>query len=167
MTLILYVFWISYIGAATLQAHLIEHSYSKPLKEPIKIPPKHKAVYTRKTSTILSAAGDIKDVYESLLHLPAVSPPKSSLSKGKKPKKPTTGAIVKVVHEKTVVAKAVIMEGTLLHGKEIPDGFVKLTIKEMCDENLEIPLQFKGPFDDDDDYLMSGLITAWKLDLIN
>ena len=44
---------------------------------------------------------------------------------------------------------------------------MKLTIKEVCDENLEIPLQFKEPFDDNDDYLMSGLITAWKLDSLN
>ena len=79
---------------------------------------------------MLSATGDIKDVYESLLHSPAVLP-KSSSNKIKKPKKPTAGSIVNVVHEGKPVAKAVVMEGTLLHGKEIPSGFVKLTIKEV------------------------------------
>ena len=33
-----------------------------------------------------------------------------------------------------------------------------------CGDNLEIPLQFRGPFDSDDDYLVNGLITAWKMD---
>lgn len=159
-------FLYTHVVAATLPAHLIEHSYSKPLNEPIKVPPKPKAVHTCKTSTMLFPAGDIKDVYDSLLHLPAVLP-KPSPNNFKKPKKPITGSIVTVVHEGKPVAKAVVMEGTLLHGKEIPSGFVKLTIKEMCDEILEIPLQFKGPFDDDDDFLMSGLITAWKLDSLS
>ena len=157
---------VLYIGAAILPAHLIEHSYSKPLNEPIKVPPRPKAVYT---NTMLSAAGDIKDVYDSLLHSAPVVLPKSSLNKIKKPnfKKPSIGSIVTVVHEGKPVAKASVMEGTQLHGTDIPNGYVKLSIKEMCDETLEIPLQFKGPFDDDDDYLMSGLITAWKVDSLN
>lgn len=151
-----------YIGAAILPAHLIEHSYSKPLNEPIKVPPRPKTVCT---NTMLSASGDIKDVYDSLLHSAPAVLPKSSSNKIKKPRL-SIGSIVTVVHEGKPVAKASVMEGTLLHGTEIPNGYVKLTIKEMCDETLEIPLQFKGPFDDDDDFLMSGLITAWKVDSI-
>ena len=106
-----------HVGAATLPAHLIEHSYSKQLNEPIKIPPRPKAVYTCKTSTMLSAAGDIKDVYDSLLHSPAVLP-KSSSNKIKKPKKPSIGSVVNVIHKGKPVAKAVVMEGTLLHEKK-------------------------------------------------
>lgn len=161
IVIIFTTYGVLYIGAAILPAHLIEHSYSKLLNEPIKVPPRPKAVYT---STMLSAAGDIKDVYDSLLHSAPAVLPKSSLNKIKKP---SIGSIVTVVHEGKPVAKASVMEGTLLHGTEIPNGYLKLSIKEMCDETLEIPLQFKGPFDDDDDYLMSGLITAWKVDSLN
>ena len=63
---------------------------------------------------MLSAAGDIKDVYDSLLHLPAVLP-KSSSNKIKKPNKPTTGSIVNVVHEGRPVTKVVVIERTLLY----------------------------------------------------
>ena len=69
-------------------------------------------------------------------------------------KKPSIGLIVTVGNP---VAKASVMEGTLLHGTEIPNGYLKLSIKGMCDEALEIPLQFKRPFDDDDDYLVDLL----------
>ena len=109
------------IGAATLPAHLIEHSYSKPLSEPIKIPARPKPVKSCKTSILLSAAGDIKDVY-SLIHPSATSQcseiekRKSSLTKIKQPKKLTPGSIVKVLYEGKPVAKATIMDGT--HSKK-------------------------------------------------
>ena len=152
-----------------MPAHLIEHSYSKPLSDPIKIPPRPKSVNTRKNSTVLSAAGDIKDVYDSLIHQSTTShavkeKPKPCSKKVKQPKKPTPGSSVHVVHEGKRVAKAVIMDGTLLHGSQIPSEYVKLSIKEMLDDSLDVPLQFKGPFDSDDDLLMSGVITAWRLD---
>ena len=57
------------------------------------------------------------------------------------------------------------MDGTLLHGSQIPSEYVKLSIKEMLDDSLDVPLQFKGPFDSDDDLLMSGVITAWRVGL--
>ena len=156
-----------------MPAHLIEHSYSKPLSDLVKIPPRLKSVNTRKNSTVLSAAGDIKDVYDSLIHQSATShavkeKPKQCSKKVKQPKKPTpaAGSTVHVVHEGKRVAKVVIMDGTLLHGSQIPSEYVKLSIKEMLDDSLDVPLhdQFKGPFDSDDDLLMSGVITAWRLD---
>ena len=120
------------------------------MSDPIKIPPRPKSVNTRKNSTVLSAAGDIKDVYDSLIHQSATShaakeKPKPCSKKIKQPKKPTPGSTVHVVHEEKRVAKAVIMDGTLLHGSQIPSEYVKLSIKEMLGDNLDVPLQFKGP----------------------
>ena len=157
--------------AATLPVHLIEHSYAEHLGEPVKMPPRPK-VAVSKNSTMLSAAGNIKDVCETLHHPLAVTDKKERLQpptrKTKVPtKKRLSGSIVTVIHEGRPVAKAVVMDGTLLHGEQIPSEYVKVSIKELLSCDLEIPLQFKGPFDDDDDILTSGLVTAWKLDSLS
>ena len=157
-------------GTTILPAHLVEHSYAKQPSEPIRVPPRPKAVVSKK-STQLSTAGDIDiiHIYDSLLH-----PLATTVKDKEKPRPPTkktnkrmAGSTVNVIYEGKPVAKAVVMDGTLLHGKQIPSGYVKLSIKEMLDRDLEVPLQFKGPFDDDDDILMSGLVTAWKLDTLS
>ena len=58
------------------------------------------------------------------------------------------------------VAQATVMEGSILHGKEIPSEYVKITVNNVY--NNKVPLQIVGPFDDEDDVLIPGLITAWK-----
>ena len=81
-------------------------------------------------------------------------------------KKRLSGSIVTVIYEGKLVAKAVVMDGKLLHGKQIQSEYVKVSIKELFSCDLEIPLQFKGPFDNDD-ILTSGLVTAWKQDSLS
>ena len=46
-------------------------------------------------------------------------------------------------------------------GITFPVGiYVKVSIKEIDQKDLQVPLQIKGPFDDD--FLQCGIITAWK-----
>ena len=96
------------------------------------MPPRPK-VAVSKNSTMLSAAGNIKDVCETLHHPLAVTDKKERLQpptkKTKVPiKKRLPGSIVTVIHEGRPVAKAVVMDGTLLHGKQIPSEYVKVSI---------------------------------------
>ena len=72
------------------------------------------------------------------------------------------GSSVQVLFNSHSVAQATVMEGTLLHGKDIPSGYVKITINS-CKKDIQVPLQIVGTFDEEDDVLSSGLITAWKL----
>ena len=99
----------------------------------MKIPARPKPVKSCKTSTLLSP---IKDVYDSLIYpstsqCSEIKKQKSSLTKIKQPKKLTPGSIVTVFYKGKPVAKATIMDGTLLHGIQIPNGYVKLSVNEM------------------------------------
>ncbi len=77
-------------------------------------------------------------------------------------KKLLPGSSVKILSDKSEpVAQATVMEGTLLHGKEIPSDYVNITVNSIC--NTKVPLQIEGPFDEEDDVLIPGLVTAWKL----
>ena len=80
----------------------------------------------------------------------------------KQPRKPKKASTVTVIYRGKSVAKAVVMDGHVLHGKQIPVGYIKISVTEMLGHDA-VPLQFKGPFDDDDDVLVTGLFTAWPL----
>ena len=47
-----------------------------------------------------------------------------------------------------------------VHGNNIPSEYVKISIKEIEQKVLQVPLQIKGPFHDN--FLQCGIITAWK-----
>ena len=72
------------------------------------------------------------------------------------------GASVQVLFNSHSVTQATVMEGTLLHGKDIPTGYVKITINS-CKKDVQVPLQVLGTFDEENDVLSPGLISAWKL----
>lgn len=86
-----------------MPAQLIEHSYTKPLNEPIK---DQRLITHAKPVQCYSLLGTLR-MFMTLLHPPSVSP--MSSSKIKKLKKASTGSIVSVIHEGKPVAKAVIM----------------------------------------------------------
>ena len=59
--------------------------------------------------------------------------------------KPKKGSHVELLYKGKAVAKATILDGSLLHGNNIPIGYIKLSIKEIERKDLQVPLQIKGP----------------------
>lgn len=145
-----------------------DHSYAKLPKDPIKLPAKRKRVVT---VSVLSSTTNIsfKDICDSLLSESSCK----QKDKGKdllripaKPKKRMKkvlpgSSVTILTNNSEPVAQATVMEGTLLHGTEIPSEYVKIIVNSVC--NTKVPLQIVGPFDEEDDVLTPGLITAWKI----
>ena len=71
--------------------------------------------------------------------------------------KPKPGQNVNIISTNSrVVGTGKVMEGNMLHGHEIPDSFVKISIQKI-DSN--IPPLLKSTFDEP--YLTAGVFTAW------
>ncbi len=62
-----------------------------------------------------------------------------------------------------IVGRARTMAGTLLHGHELPGGFMKLSIEKI---NPEIKPWEGIKNDDMETYLTAGCITAWPVELL-
>lgn len=137
---------------------LLEHSYCKLPSEPIKIPNQAKPTGTGSISiTILNNDIDADVPLESK----RVANSRSRKTTKKTTTKPKKGSVVEILYMGKAVAKATILDGSLLHGNNIPSGYVKVSIKEIAQKDFQIPLQIKGAFDDD--FLQCGVITAWKI----
>ena len=138
---------------------LLEYSYCKLPNEPIKVPTEVKPTGG---TLITNLNSDIDtDVPLESEHTCVMKSRSKSKKTSKMTTKPKKGSLVQLLYKGKAVAKATILEGSLLHGNNIPIGYIKLSIKEIEQKDLQVPLQIKGPFDDD--FLESGIITAWKL----
>ena len=73
-----------------------------------------------------------------------------------------SGTALKLLnHEDQVIATGLAMEGNVLHGKSIPNTYLKVAINEVLDSSQ--PLKFVTAFDDKQN-LSVGIITAWPRD---
>lgn len=143
-------------GNSTLPMPLLEHSYYKLPSEPIKVP----NVVKHTGGTLITSLNDDIDA-DVPLESERTRVTQSRKKTNKITTKPKKGSVVELLYKGKAVAKATVLDGSLLHGNSIPIGYIKLSIKEMERKDLQVPLQIKGPFDDD--FLESGIITAWKL----
>ena len=74
----------------------------------------------------------------------------------------TSGTALKLLnHENRIIATGLAVEGNVLHGKSIPNTYLKVAINEVLDSFQ--PLKFVTPFDDTQ-HLSVGIITAWPRD---
>ena len=67
---------------------------------------------------------------------------------------------VALLIEDRVVAKGITLSGDVLHGHTLPLGFTKVMIEEVLDPQARV--QVGRYFDDDEQFLQTNLITAWK-----
>ena len=146
-----------YSGNSTLPTMpLLEHSYCKLPSEPIKVPNEVKPT----GGTLITSLNSNIDT-DVPLESKRVANSKSRKTSKKITKKPKKGSLAEILYMENVVAKATILEGSLLHGKNITSGYIKVSMKEIEQKDLQVPLQIKGPFDDD--LLQCGIIIAWKI----
>ena len=121
---------------------LLEYSYCKLPSEPIKVP---NEVKPTGGTLITSLNSDINADMPLESKYVTKSRSKKTNKKLKMTTKPKKGSYVELLYKGKAVAKATILDGSLLHGNNIPIGYIKLSIKEIEQKDLQVPLQIKGP----------------------
>ena len=85
-------------------------------------------------------------------------------SKQNKQPKPTptlsVGSKVNILKNQKPVGTGLVAEGNILHGHDVPDGYVKLIIQEI---ELNVKPVVKSAFDDDEETLSAGQFVMWPL----
>lgn len=71
--------------------------------------------------------------------------------------------VLLLVDERSV-ARGQVLRGRCMHGRDVPAELTVVSIKEVWDKSC--PLQFYSPFDEQDDVLISGMITGWPTRLL-
>ena len=121
---------------------LLEQSYCKLPSEPIKVP---NEVKPTGGTLITSLNSDINADMPLESKYVTKSRSKKTSKKLKMTTKPKKGSYVELLYKGKAVAKATILDGSLLHGNNIPIGYIKLSIKEIERKDLQVLLQIEGP----------------------